>query len=176
MSNAPRECSDEHVVAEMANAHPRSPTRLTRFDRYFLGMAAFVLITAAALKGVALVVEFPGSRDRDPIIWFLPSNLLSVFLIGLEIWVAVFALSSPRWQSRYSALLMLSSGFLGYRFAKWYYFRDSSCDCLGSVFARWGDGSLEFVALGSALLLFLVPLCVLIRFASFNIEGGNALP
>ncbi len=106
------------------------------------------------MKGISLAVEFPGPSDPDPVIWFLPQNLLAVFLIGLEIWVAMYVLSRKRRQNQFAAVLILSSGFLGYRLAKWLYFRDSSCECLGSIFEAWGNGYLDLVALLIALSFF----------------------
>lgn len=128
---------------------------------FFFRFAAAILFVAAAMKAFDLALSFPGTSSRDPILWFLPINVLQVFLIGLELWVATFVMSDRIREQRYLALLFLSSGFLGYRASKWYSFRDSSCDCLGSVFARWGGERFESLPLVIAVFLFTVSFGVL---------------
>ena len=122
--------------------------------RIFLKCSSAMLIFAASMKAMALVLDYPGPSDPDPVIWFLPKNILSVGVIGLESWVAVYVLSWRRLENQYAAVLLLSSAFLGYRLTKWLYFRDSICECLGSIFASLGYGFLDYFAFAMAVALF----------------------
>jgi len=131
--------------------------------------AAWLLGVAAVMKAGALLWNFPGSSAPDKVLWFLPSNVLTVLVIGLEIWV-VSLLLNKQWglRDKFMVLFLLGSCFLGYRAAGWFYFGVVDCGCFGlpKEGAAWtaavevlGFAGIAVVFLGSlaALLMESVP-------------------
>ncbi|MCS1412084.1 MAG: hypothetical protein M2R45_05287 [Verrucomicrobia subdivision 3 bacterium] len=62
----------------------------------------------------------------------MPSNALTVLVIGLEVWVVSLLLNKD-WplRHRFIALFLLSSCFLSYRAVGWLYFGVVDCGCFG---------------------------------------------
>jgi len=52
-----------------------------------------LLGVAAVMKAGALIWNFPGPSAPDKVLWFLPSNVLTVLVIGLEGWVVSLLLN-----------------------------------------------------------------------------------
>ena len=118
---------------------------------------------AASMKALNLMRNFPGSSELDNVIWFLPSNVLAVFMIGLEVWIVTFLLSKQwRLYTKFAALLIVSSCFLGYRGINWIHFGMLDCGCFGipkenailyAFFNVFGFLGISIVFLGSILSL-----------------------
>lgn len=137
--------------------------KLTNWKQWIVKGAVGLLLVAAVTKAGAFLWNFPDSSEPDEVFWFLPSNVLTVFVIGLEVWM-VSLLLSREWtlHQKLMALLLLSSCFLGYRGVGWFYFGVVDCGCFGlpKEVAVW-TAAIEIAGFSGIALVFLGSLAAL---------------
>lgn len=123
----------------------------------FFHIVRAILFFAAGTKLLGLISDFPGSSSKDLILWFLPSNVLSVIVISLEVWIgAIIVDSNISVTARLRSILYLNSCFLAYRMSKWFHYGSTDCGCFGiprSGVSPLIKQSLELIGWGALLLM-----------------------
>ena len=131
----------------------------------FFHIVRAILFFAAGTKLLGLISDFPGSSTKDLIVWFLPSNVLAVIVISLEVWIGTIIVDSKiSVTARLRSILYLNSCFLAYRMSKWFHYGSTDCGCFGiprngvsplvkQSLELFGWGALILMLFGSAYYL-----------------------
>ncbi|MCS1413897.1 MAG: hypothetical protein M2R46_01615 [Verrucomicrobia subdivision 3 bacterium] len=138
--------------------------KLINWKQWLIRGALGLFVVAATMKALSLIVNFPGSSTPDKVLWFLPTNALTVLVIGLEVWIVSLLLNKD-WLllDKFVVLFLLSSCFLSYRAVGWFYFGVVDCGCFGlpkegavwsAVVEVMGFAGISVVFLGSLRALW----------------------
>ncbi len=138
--------------------------KISNWKQWLIKGATGLLLVAAVMKAGVLLWNFPGSPASNQVLWFLPTNVLTVLVIGLEVWMVSLLLSREwTWHHKFVALLILSSCFLCYRGVGWLYFGVVDCGCFGlpKEGAVW-TAAIEIAGFAGIAVVFLGSLAALL--------------